>query len=187
MKKCLILLLILATVFLCASCESKQTYHHSTKNEETTEGSDELASGENLLLSKEEFITLYNTEKQWYTSALEGEIILLEKDLTTQKEALQKLSVNYQTNKKAIDMTYGGSGGAYQTKLEELNQRYKNSRNELSEKIETLEEQLSLLKRKKLNPKHEDILRLIADNNQIPYVELLRMYNQYMPAAQPKA
>ena len=135
-------------------------------------------------LNKQLFQQLYKSSKDLYITRLSGQISTLNSQLSSLKQAKSENTSQYIKEKNTIDEKYADKGmynsGAHKSAVKNLEDSYKVSNASYTKQINTIEAEIATLQAEQRNPNYENVLTLLAENNDMTYYEALQKYNKYI-------
>ena len=179
MKKLLAILLVMASILLFWACddESDKIIEETTKQETTeiTEAAETIDDS----LDREDFLITYANQEKIYQMKLDIEIDRLYSELRELGRQQQKDAIDFQKRETML-LPLAKKDGFYQAQLDIARQDYKEKVAESSAIRQSLENQLSSLRKEHNNPSYEPILQMIADTGEMTFAEAYRKYQKYI-------
>ena len=185
MKKLLAILLVMASMLLFWACddESNKIIEETTKQETTeiTEAAATEKEEETIddSLDREDFLITYAHQEKIYQMKLDIEIDRLYSELLDVRQQQHKDAIDFQKKENML-LPLAKKDGFYQAQLDNARQDYKEKVAESSAIEESLEKQLSSLRKEYNNPSYEPILQMIADTEEMTFAEAYRKYQKYI-------
>ncbi len=184
MKKLLAILLVTASIPLLWACDNESDKAEETTQQETTEITETAVTEKEEETiddssEREDFLITYEHTEKAYKLMLEIEMKNVQNELTQVRKLMAENSVAFLRVEREL-LPLIKKNGVYQVQLDNERRNYQAKQAEASAIEESLEQQLSILRKEHNNPNYETILQMIADDGDMSFAEAYRKYQKYM-------